>query len=303
MDEQRDDDSRKRNRFGRRRGLVAVTITVTLLLTALASAASAHEASPQGPEATTLKAIPAPEIDRTSTVGLRAPKGFKAVIQNRTPGLLTINTPTTINNSAGDCTIRFDAYDALQVQPYFALNQYAEAPWRESCKTVSTEFTASVHGHLHLDYLDPAVTLCVNYDEALGGSFARLIGNDPYTATCQAIDPLTEPRASPRTHMSNEVMRLRMYDYDGYQPFRLDRIRVKDQPIRLCAQPFEVGQAYEAGSAPGPGELAGATCRTLNPGYWDLSGVTSGSGLVTITGAEGSWGPLSFDNIGITDQS
>jgi len=74
MYEQRDNDSRQRNRFGRRRGLVAMTITVTLLLTALASAASAHEASPDREEATALKSEPAPKIVRNSPVELKAIK-------------------------------------------------------------------------------------------------------------------------------------------------------------------------------------------------------------------------------------
>ena len=195
------------------------------------------------------------------------------------------------------CDVTFDDSDALLIQTNHAQDQFLVDPWREQCGSAWTEITASTYNHLHLGFVDPEIGPCFNPDEALAGSYARIVGADPWTATCQAFDPLTEPRTSPYSHFGDAVIKVRLYDEDGYTSFRLDRIRVKNTAIRLCAQPAELTGAYIAQGPVEPGAMAGASCWNLEPGLWDLSGHTADTGIVTLTGAHGNDSPFSFDDL------
>ncbi len=279
--------------------LGVATLSTSLLVGALTSAAAADEkARPlQNLIAAPMVETDTPIIERVATNDMRI--DTKARFGQIRGDKFTTNPSHQL---AGGCTIGFSDSDALLIQPEYAVNQFAGDPWRERCGNLFSEVTATNEHHLHLDYAAGDIGLCTNYDESLGGSYARLGTDGQGEQTCVAFDPLTEPRDSPRTHYSTEVVRFKMYDIDGYQPFRLNQIRVKDQPIRLCAQPVDVEIGIVMGGAQAGG-MSGASCWTLTAGLWDLSNYTDNTETVTMTGAPGSTGPFSFDDINITDQS
>lgn len=280
-------------------GLGVFTVGISLLAGALTSAAAADDES----SLPVYTAVAAPMVeDGTPVINRRTTNDMLvaevAPVHRGLVGKFGTSNPTL----ASTCTVDFNDSDALLIQPENALNQFVVDPWRERCGDIWTEVTGTKYNHLHLDYLANDIGLCTAWGDVLGGSYARLGTDGQGEQTCTAFDPLTEPRSSPRSHSSDEVVRFKMYDIDGYQPFRLDRIRVKDQAIRLCAQPMDAGEGltWEAAT---PGGLAGASCWTLSPGYWDLSSYTDNTGVVTMTGANNNASPFAFDDIDITDQS
>lgn len=272
-------------------------VAVSLLAGALTSAAAADEALPvRNLVAAPMVETGMPIIERVATNDMRVIEQVK--LHNTRAGEFTAPQ----RQLAGGCTVEFDDSDALLIQPDFARNQFANQPWRERCGNVWTEVTGTKWSHLHLDFVADDIGPCLDGWDPLGGSFARLSTGPDGEQICTDFDPLTEPRTSPRSHVGSEVVRFKMYDIDGYQPFRLDRIRVKDQAIRLCAQPMDAQTGLVFGEAQ-DGALSGASCWTLGEGLWDLSNYTDNTGTVTMTGAGNSSAPFSFDDITITDQS
>lgn len=274
------------------------TLSVSLLVGALTSAAAAEETQlpAYAREAAPMVEPGVQVIERFATNDMRVREiarfGPRASGKFANP-----NRPML-----SGCTIEFNDSDALMVQPEFARNQFVTQPWRERCGNVWSEVTGTKYNHLHLGYLANEIGLCTNWDEPFAGTYARLGTDGEGEQTCSDFDPLTEQRSSPRSHIGTEVVRFRMYDIDGYQPFRLNQIRVKDQAIRLCAQPIDAEAGIVIGEAQ-DGEMSGASCWNLDPGLWNLSNYTDNTGTVTMTGAAGSIGSFSFDDINITDQS
>lgn len=272
-----------------RRVLCGASRILTVVATLLATMAGAEDLLPM-PEPTMLTTT-------TPTAKIPTTPGLDRI----TPHGIQIPTVSARGSLAGKgwskssyCDITFDDSNALLFQPENARNQFANDPWREACGSLFTEIVSTKYQHLHLDYVAIDIGPCLDNTSEFSGMFARLVGDE-----CHDFDPLTEPRSSPFAHTADEVVRLKMYDIEGYQPFRLDRIRVKTRALRLCAQPFGVSpEQWEAGG-PLPGGLADATCWVLIPGYYDLSGHTDQLGTVTITGVEPGK-PFIFDDIRIT---
>ena len=276
-------------------GVLAVLASV--LAGALTSAAAAHEpVLPDHPGVTV------PMVQKGMTVIDREITADMRLDLDRPPASSRgrLVAPTRLMKS--DCTIGFDDSDALVFQPEHARTQFVADPWRERCGDVWSEVTGTKWNHLHLDYVANDIGPCFDPYSPFNGSYARLGVDAEGDQTCADFDPLTEPRISPRSHSSDEVVRFQMYDIDGYQPFRLDRIRVVDQTIRLCVQPMHAELTVVWG-APQAGALSQASCWNLSAGTWDLSAHTDNTGVVTMTGAVNSGAPFSFDDISITDQS
>ncbi len=279
--------------------LGVATLSTSLLVGALTSAAAADDkAMPvQNLIAAPMVEADTPIIERAVTNDMRV--DTKARFGQIRGGKFAANPSHQL---AGGCTIGFNDSDALLIQPEYARNQFAADPWREKCGQLWSEVTGTGWNHLHLDYIANDIGPCLDGLDPLGGMFARLSTSPQGEQVCTDFDPLTEPRTSPRSHSSNDVVRFKMYDIDGYQPFRLNQIRVIDQAIRLCAQPVDAEPGFVMGEAQN-GALAGASCWTLTPGLWDLSNHTDNMVTVTMTGAVNNGAPFSFDDINITDQS
>ena len=269
-------------------GLGSVLVALSLLAGALTSPAAANDRAWTQELRTDVEPGYA-VVDRPATADMRivdttATKRFapSSKIAARTPTL-----------RSGGCDIVFEG-DPLLVQPDFARNQFVTAPWYEQCKDTWTEVIASNYLHLHLGFQNPDIGPCGH--GPLAGQFA-IIEDD---FTCTDFDPLTEARISPYSHSGNEVIEFRMYDADGYQNFRFDRIRVVDGPIRVCVHSAAaIGGTLVMNGGAGAGN---ATCWNLDEGYWNLSGHDVDAHLVTLTGADGTASPFSFDDIRITER-
>ncbi len=188
------------------RTITGVLLVFTLLTTAFASGAAARD----GIDLRAVTADPGPDV------GPITPAVHEFVADD--VGLIVAAGPSPVGRLTGQnwsrspgCDVDFNDADALNIQPGQAITQFVSDPWREACGTVFTEIEGSIYDHLHLDFVDPDIGPCLNPWEELAGSYARIIGDDPWEATCEEIDRLTEPRTSPWAHGSDEVVRIRTY--------------------------------------------------------------------------------------------
>ncbi|MDW3177391.1 MAG: hypothetical protein R8J94_08410 [Acidimicrobiia bacterium] len=268
-------------------GLGSALIAVSVLAGALTSAAAAHDL--HGTYELQTESEPDDNVvEFEATNAIRIDE--RATARFSPNGKFAARTPTL---RSGGCDIVFEG-DPLLFQPDYARNTFVTEPWREKCSSTWTEVVGSTYQHLHLGFQNEDISLCGS--GPLAGQFA-MIGDD---FSCTDFDPLTEPRSAPYSHSGNEVVEFRMYDADGYQNFRLDRIRVVDNPIRVCVH--KAGGGLDTVVMNGGAGSPNATCWNLDEGYWNLSGHDVDAHLVTLTGANGSSSPFSFDDIRITER-
>lgn len=268
-------------------GLGSALIAISLLAGALTSPAAADDRA----WALELRTAVEPGY---AVIDLQATNEMR-IVEPRTTKLSPAGkfTGRAPMRQGGTCDIIFEG-DPLLLQPDFARNQFVNAPWYEQCDDTWTEVIASNYLHLHLGFQNTDIGPCGQ--GPLAGQFA-IIEDD---FTCTDFDPLTEPRTAPYSHSGNEVIEFRMYDADGYQNFRFDRIRVLDGPIRVCIH--EAGAQMGTLVMNGGAGAGNASCWDLDEGYWNLSGHDVDATLVTLTGANGNGAPFSFDDIRITER-
>lgn len=274
-------------------GFGAGTLALSMLASALTSTAAADEKSPQYEVG-----VAAPMVQPGSQVINRLATNDMRTVETdikspaKTPARRMAITSGNHTMQAA-CEVEFEGSDPLMIQQYHAINTFVVNPWIEQCGGRYTYVTATKYNHLHLGYENTDIGLCGN--GPLASQFAFINDN----GSCTEIDPLTEPRIAPMAHANSEVVQFQMYDADGYQPFRLDGIRIVNRDVRLCAQKQPPTDTIVSNTNDG---TSSTQCWILEPGYWNLASYTSNTKIVTMTGADEGGSPFSFDDMKIVNQ-
>jgi hypothetical protein len=195
-----------------------------------------------------------------------------------------------------ECVVDFNDEGALTLTEPSLWFDRVYVPWFQSCGGGDfVDIRAPVVGHFHVGFQNPDVVQCPTHPQA----YPSLLQDD---GTCDFVDVPTEPRTYLTTHSPAEYIRIRFYSNNQYVKFALNQMRVQGgNSVRVCYRKDQELDLSWLTSGESSGTVSGIwLCWSeLSPGAWDFSNWVWDVTDVKVTGAQGTIGPFSLDDLKI----